>query len=94
MVSGVEGSWPILGIMKEESRRKIREFYAGVARLTGAVSAIFAVWFGGTVVVRLFSTNDDPAQPVVGALLAMLFCLAVALLLLSVRAKRPRDSRN
>ena len=80
--------------MKEESKRQIREFYAGVARLTGAVSAVFAVWFGGTAVVRLFSTNDVPAQPVIGTLPAMLFCLAVAFSLLSVRAERPPDSRN
>ncbi len=77
--------------MKENTRKQVRDFYAGVARLTGAVSAMFAVWFGGVVIVRLFRATGDSAQPVGGAILAMLICVAVALLLLSVRAERPGD---
>lgn len=77
--------------MKEETRKQVRGFYAGVARLTGFVSAIFAVWFGGVILVRFFAIGNDPSEPVGGALLAMSFCIVLALLLLNVRAEKPRN---
>jgi len=77
--------------MKEETKKQVRKFYAGVARLTGAVSAILAVWFGGVIVVRLSSASNGEDQTVGGALLAMSFCIVMALLLLNVRAEKPRD---
>ena len=77
--------------MEDTTKKQIREIYAWAARLSGAVSAIFAVWIGGVIVVRLFSASNGEAMPIGGALLAMSFCIVMALLLLNVRAERPRD---
>jgi TRAP-type C4-dicarboxylate transport system permease small subunit len=77
--------------MKDETRKQVHEFYAGLARLLGFICAVIALWSGGLVVTRLLSAIGAEGQPIGGALLAMLFSGVVALLLLSVRAERPRD---
>jgi len=77
--------------MKDETRKQVREFYAGVARLTGAVSAIFAIWYGGVILARLFAIGGDSSEPVGGAVVAMSIFVVLALLLLNVRAERPKN---
>lgn len=77
--------------MKDETRKQIHEFYAGVARLLGFICAVIALWSGGLVVTRLFSAIGSEGEPIGGALLAMLFSGIVALFLLNVKAEKPRN---
>ncbi len=77
--------------MRDETKKQIEEFYAGLARLLGLVCAVIAIWFAGLVLVRLFSALSGESEPIGGALLAMAFSGIVALLLLNVKAEKPRN---
>lgn len=77
--------------MKDETRRQVHEFYAGIACLLGFICAVIALWSGGLVVIRLSSAIGSEGQPIGGALLAMSFSGVAALLLLGVKVEKPRD---
>ena len=77
--------------MKNETRKQIYEFHAGVARLLGFICAVIALWSGGLVVTRLLSAIGGEGEPIGGALLAMSFSGVAALLLLNVKAEVPKE---
>ncbi len=76
--------------MKDDTRKQVHEFYAGLSRLLGFICAVIAIWSGGKVMARLMSVFGGDGQPIGGALLVMLFTGIMALLLLSVKAEKPR----
>jgi len=77
--------------MKDETKRQIEAFYAGIARLLGFICAVIALWSGGLVVIRLFSALSGEGEPIGGALLAMAFSGVAALFLLNLKAENPRN---
>ncbi len=73
--------------MRKETKQQVQELYAGVARFSGAVIAVVAVWFAVSVVVRLL--NQEPFG---GELLIAIFAGLMAAVLISARAEKPPNS--
>lgn len=77
--------------MREKTKREALEAFAGIARLLGTISAIFAAWFAAKVVMRLLDQEPFGAQ-----LLVAIFAGIAAAVLITVRADEPpgRQSRS
>ena len=70
--------------MREETKRQIAGFYAGVARLTGYAALIFALWSGYSAVKQMLNR-----EPFGMELLSLAILGSMAALLITARSEYP-----
>lgn len=70
-------------------KQQVREIYAGVARLSGAIIAVVAAWSAVSAIMRFL--NQEPFG---GSLIIAIFAGAMAAILLSARAENPASLKS